>query len=121
MYGTKKTPHVISKNQLLPFPNLAHLLKDQDQGGLCVCLCVLTVCLKSFLTDQCDHPPLHHHHHQPAIKESVPEEGRRWQGQTMIHLMGTEPSQITIEFPIPPLDICLKSTHKCSLTPPSYI
>ena len=39
MYGPKKTPHFISKNQLLPFPNLAHLLKDQDQGGLCVCLC----------------------------------------------------------------------------------
>ena len=36
MYGPKKTPHFISKNQLLPFPNLAHLLKAQDQGGLCV-------------------------------------------------------------------------------------
>ena len=34
MYGPKKTPHFISKNQLLPFPNLAHLLKAQDQGGL---------------------------------------------------------------------------------------
>ena len=33
MYGPKKTPHFISKNQLLPFPNLAHLLKAQDQGG----------------------------------------------------------------------------------------
>ena len=33
MYGTKKTPQFISKNQLLPFPNLAHLLKAQDQGA----------------------------------------------------------------------------------------
>ena len=33
MYGPKKTPHFISKNQLLPFPNLAHLLKAQDQGA----------------------------------------------------------------------------------------
>ena len=32
MYGPKKTPQFISKNQLLPFPNLAHLLKAQDQG-----------------------------------------------------------------------------------------
>ena len=34
MYGPKKTPHFISKNQLLPFPNLAHLLKAQDQGAV---------------------------------------------------------------------------------------
>ena len=32
MYGPKKTPHFISKNQLLSFPNLAHVLKAQDQG-----------------------------------------------------------------------------------------
>ena len=32
MYGRKKTPHFISKIQLLSFLNLVQLLKAQDQG-----------------------------------------------------------------------------------------
>ena len=34
MYGRKKTPHFISKIQLLTFPNLALLLQAQDQSAL---------------------------------------------------------------------------------------
>ena len=33
MYGRKKTPHFISKIQLLSFLNLVQLLKAQDQGA----------------------------------------------------------------------------------------